>query len=92
MHVVQSTVTLSAPQNESNITLLVSGENERLTEIIQEMCRRAVQYAIEPLQQVLHEDLQTPEAIPIAASASLQPSKYPWSSTTTRRPLIRRRR
>lgn len=35
MHVVKSTaVTLSVPLNESSITLLASGENERLTEII----------------------------------------------------------
>lgn len=62
MHVVQSTVTLSAPQNQSSITLLVSGENENLTEIIHEMCRRAVQYAIEPLQSELHGDPPTLEA------------------------------
>jgi len=68
MRVIQSTVTLSAPQNESSITLLVSGENERLTEIIHEMCRRAVQYAVEPLQQGLHEDLQAPETTPTSAS------------------------
>ena len=42
MHVVQSTVTLSAPQNESSITLLVSGENELPIEIIHEMGRRAM--------------------------------------------------
>lgn len=56
MHVVHSTVILSAPQNESTITLLVSGENERLTEIIHEMCLRAVQHAVEPLQQGVHEN------------------------------------
>jgi hypothetical protein len=61
MHVLKSTVTLSAPQNESSITLLVSGENERLTGIIHEMCLRAVQYAIEPLRPDLHEDLPPPE-------------------------------
>ena len=68
MHVVQSSVTLSAPQNESTITLLVSGENKRQTEIIHEMCRRAVQYAIEPLQQGLQEELQAPEATPTSTS------------------------
>ena len=68
MHVVQSTVILNAPQNDASIALLVSGENERLTEIIHEMCLRAVQYAVEPLQQGLHENLQAPEANPISAS------------------------
>ena len=67
MHVVQSTITLGALQNESSITLLVSGENERLTEIIHERCRRAVQYALEPLQQGLSEDLQAAGATPISA-------------------------
>lgn len=51
MHIIQSTTILSAPQNESSITLLVSGENEHLTEIIHEMCLRAVRYAVEPLQE-----------------------------------------
>ena len=47
MRVVQSAnATLSVPLNESSTTLLVSGENERLTEIIRAVCRRAVQYAI----------------------------------------------
>lgn len=32
----------SALQNEFSIALLVSGENERLIEIIHEMCRRAM--------------------------------------------------
>lgn len=50
MHVAQSSLTLMAPQNESTITLMVSGENERMTEIIHEMCRVAVAHAVQPLQ------------------------------------------
>ena len=68
MHVVQSTLILNAPQNDASITLLVSGEIEHLTEIIHDMCLRAVQYAVEPLQQGVHEDLQASEANPISAS------------------------
>lgn len=52
MHVVQSTITLSAPQNETRITLLISGEHAHLTEIIHDMCRMAVERAIDPLQQL----------------------------------------
>lgn len=51
MHIIQSTTLLNAPQNESSITLLVRGENEHLTEMIHEMCLRAVRYAVEPLQE-----------------------------------------
>jgi len=69
MHVVQSTVILNAPHSEARITLLVSGENEYLTEIIHELCLRAVQYAVEPLQPgPLHEDLQAAKENPISAS------------------------
>lgn len=68
MHVVQSTVILNTPQNDYSITLLVSGKNEHLTGIIHEMCLRAVQYAVEPLQQGLHDDRQAPEANPISVS------------------------
>ena len=51
MHVTQSSLTLVAPQNESTITLIVSGENERMTEIIHDMCQRAVSHAVEPLDE-----------------------------------------
>jgi hypothetical protein len=50
MHVAQSSLTLAAPQNESTITLMVTGENARMTEIIHEMCRAAVARAVQPLQ------------------------------------------
>lgn len=52
MHLVQSIIALSAPENETRITLLISGEHAHLTEIIHDMCRMAVQRAIEPLQQI----------------------------------------
>jgi hypothetical protein len=52
MHLVQSVIALSAPQNETRITLLISGEHAHLTEIIHDMCRMALQRAIEPLQQI----------------------------------------
>lgn len=52
MHLVQSTIALSAPQNETRITLLISGEHAHLTEIIHDMCRMAVERAIAPLQQI----------------------------------------
>ena len=52
MHVSQSTIALSAPQNETSITLLISGEHAHLTEIIHDMCRMAIERAIEPLQQI----------------------------------------
>ena len=51
MHIAHSSLTLVAPQNQSTITLMVSGENERMTEIIHEMCRMAVEHAVQPLQQ-----------------------------------------
>lgn len=51
MHVAQSSLTLVAPQNQSTITLMVTGENERMTEIIHEMCRAAIVHAVQPLQQ-----------------------------------------
>ena len=63
MHVVQSTLILKAPQNDASITLLVSGENAHMTKIIHEMCLRAVQYAVEPLQPDQHEDLPAPAAL-----------------------------
>lgn len=52
MHVAQSTIALSAPQNETRITLLIRGEHAHLTEIIHDMCRMAIEHAIEPLQQI----------------------------------------
>jgi hypothetical protein len=50
MHLAQSSLVLKAPHNESSITLMVSGENERMTEIIHAMCREAVVHAVQPLQ------------------------------------------
>lgn len=42
---------LSAPRNECTISLAISGENEVLTRIIHDMCRMAINHAIEPLRQ-----------------------------------------
>ncbi len=51
MHIAQSSMMLLAPRNPSTITVMVTGENEHMTEIIHEMCRMAVERAIQPLQQ-----------------------------------------
>lgn len=50
MHVVTSTVVLSAPENECIITLTISGEKGGLTKIVHEMCSMAINRAIEPLR------------------------------------------
>ena len=56
MHIAQSSLMLAAPQNESTITLLVAGENEHMTEIIHDMCRLALEHAVQPLQQAPASD------------------------------------
>ena len=53
MHVAESRVSLSAPQNECSITLTLVGENQALTRIVHDMCRMAIDHAIEPLRNPL---------------------------------------
>ena len=49
-HLVESQVSLSTPHNECSITLTLVGENQALTRIVHDMCRMAIDHAIEPLR------------------------------------------
>lgn len=60
MHIAQSSLTLLAPRNPSTITVMVTGENEHMTEIIHDICRMAVKHAVEPLQQAGADELGSP--------------------------------
>jgi hypothetical protein len=62
MHVAQSSLTLVAPRNQSTITLMVTGENEQMTEIIHELCHMAVKHAVQPLQQTCATAVESPPA------------------------------